>query len=199
MTEERRSTLERLTHAVKMVEGCPELVPLIPEVRTNIVFALPNAQTPDDVAAVDGRITVVNNQPKASGPVRFGASDHLARLVIELRRFDPGMRAALNFRYNERICQFVSEWTRVNGKRMGVIDRAKEPEELIGKDKMSIPWKVKELLSSTGGRVPEIAYETKGWGKEPLFILIGKEPVVLAQQLVEIARGYAHATGCIPL
>jgi hydroxymethylpyrimidine/phosphomethylpyrimidine kinase len=195
MSEERKSTLDRLSQAVKILETCPELVILIPEVRTNIVFALPAAQTPDDVAGVDGRITVVNNRPRAAGEVRFGASDHLARLVIELRRFEMAVRAAVNFRWNEGIHQFVSEWARVRGKMMGVIDRIREPEEIIGRDKMSIPWKVKELLASTGGKVPEIAYETKGWGKEPLFILIGQEPVALAQQLVEIAKGYAQSSG----
>ncbi len=188
--KEREFVLERLDLAVRKIEQCPGIVPLIPEVRTNIAFALSGAKSPEDVAAVDGRITVVNNLPKAAGPVRFGASDHLARLIIELHKYSEEIRSALNFRWNERIHQFVTEWAKVEKKQIGMIDRSKEPIELIGKDKMSVTWKVKEILSSTGGGVPEIVYETKGWGKEPLFLLIGKDPVVLAEQLVAIARGY---------
>lgn len=188
--KEHNAIIERLDLAVRKIERSPEIVPLIPEVRTNIAFALPNAKTPDDVAAVDGRITVVNNLPKAAGPVRFGASDHLARLIIELRKYHQEVRAALNFRWNETIHQFVAHWAEIQGKKIGTIDRTKEPKEIIGKDKMSVFWKAKEILLSTGGIVPEIVYETKGWGKEPMFLLIGTDPVTLADQLIIIARDH---------
>ncbi len=189
---QQRFVLQRLKQAVKQLESCPEFALLIPEVRTNIVFALPDAQTPEEVAGVDGRITVVRNMPKAAGPIRFGASDHLARLVLELRRFDPAIRSALNFRWNEQIYSFVRKLAGQKKKSIGSIDRSKEPAEIIGRDKMSVPWKVKELISSTGGKVPNIAYETRGWGKEPLFLLIGKDPLSLAKQVIEIARGYGR-------
>lgn len=189
---ERQTVLVRLGAAVDKLISCSEFAPLIPEVRSNIVFALPDAQTPDDVAAVDGRITVVADRPKAAGPVRFGASDHLARLVLELRKFNPRIRSAVNFRYNEKIMDFVSRWAVERKKSLGVIDRSKEPLELIGRDKMSVHWKVQELISSAGGKVPEIIYETRGWGKEPLFILVGEDPVPLVESLIEIARGYAR-------
>ncbi|MEO0010081.1 MAG: thiamine-phosphate synthase family protein [candidate division WOR-3 bacterium] len=187
---ETEAVIQRLTQAVQLIESCAEFVPLIPEVRTNIVFALPDASTPADVAAVDGRITVINSRPKAAGPVRFGASDHLARFVLELRRFDPGVRSAVNFRWNERIRKLVEKWAGEHGFRIGVIDRTREPEELLGRDRMSAPWKVEQVLQSTGGIVPEIVSETAGWGKEPMFILLGPEPVVVARRLVDIARIY---------
>lgn len=192
MFDERQTVLARLSAAVDKLATCPEFVGLIPEVRTNIVFALLDAQTPNDVAAVDGRITVVAGKPKAAGSVRFGASDHLARLVLELRKFNPVTRSAVNFRWNEKIMDFVSQWAVERKSSLGVIDRSKEPPELIGRDKMSVPWKVQELISSTGGKVPEIIYETRGWGKEPLFILVGEDPITLVESLIEIARGYAR-------
>lgn len=192
MIDERQTILLRLSAAVDKLLSCSEFAALIPEVRTNIVFALPDAQTPNDVAAVDGRITVVAGRPKAAGPVWFGASDHLARLVLELRRFNPAIRSAVNFRWNEKIMDFVSTWVVARKKFLGVIDRSKEPLELIGQDRMSVHWKVQELICSTGGKVPEIIYETRGWGKEPLFILVGEDPVPLVESLIEIAQGYAQ-------
>ncbi len=192
MNSSREEVRNRLSAAVALLESCPEFARLIPEVRTNIVFAPVDARTPSDIAAVDGRITVVGGKPKASGPVQFGASDHLARLVLELRRFQPAIRTALNFRWNEQILSFVATWAAQQGKRLGVIDRTKEPDTVIGKDRMSIPWKVKELLASTGGTVPELFYETRGWGKEPLFIIVGTDPVVIVKEVTALARAYAQ-------
>lgn len=189
---EKRAVLARLERAVAALESCPDFAPLIPEVRTNIAFCLPDARTPEDVAAIDGRITVVRGRPRAAGPARFGASDHLARLIIQLRTHNPRIRAALNFRWNEELLKLVSEWAQEKDLRIGVIDRAREPAELIGKEKMSIPWKVQELLSSTGGAVPEIFYETRGWGKEPLFVIVGSDPAAIVQQAIDIARRYAQ-------
>lgn len=192
MIDHREEILNRLSLAVALLELCPEFALLIPEVRTNIGFCTEDAQTPNDVAAVDGRITIVGGKPKASGPIRFGASDHLARLIINLRQYQSAVRTALNFRWNESILNYVSTWAEHHNKRIGAIDRKKEPDEVIGRDQMSISWKVKELLASTGGLVPEIFYETRGWGKEPLFILIGVDPVEIVQEVTALARGYAQ-------
>ncbi|MGQ9679039.1 MAG: thiamine-phosphate synthase family protein [bacterium] len=192
MTSNREEILSRLRSAVAILESCPEFALLIPEVRSNVAFCTAKARTLDDVAAVDGRITVVSGKPKASGPVCFGASDHLARLILTLRQHQPTIRTALNFRWNESILNYVTTWAAHHGKQMGVIDRKNEPDEVIGRDKMSIPWKVKELLAGTGGLVPEIFYETRGWGKEPLFIIIGNDPIEIVQEVTALARGYAQ-------
>ena len=72
--------LGNITCAVGMLESCPEFAALIPEVRVNLVYALPQATTPNEVAAVEGRITAVGGLPRASGMPKLGASDHMARL-----------------------------------------------------------------------------------------------------------------------
>ena len=62
----------RMIIAIDMIENCREFAPLIPEVRSNLVYSRPNPSTRNDVLAVDGRITVVQGMPKASGTPRFG-------------------------------------------------------------------------------------------------------------------------------
>ncbi len=190
MNDLKEQTLKRLKEALALLENCPEFVPFVPEVRTNIVFALPDARNPEDVAAIDGRITVVQGRPRACGAPEFGASDHLARLILELRQYAPEIRAAINFRWNEQLLAHVQHWAQIRGKKIGVIDRSCEPEELIGREKMSMPWKVKQLIARTGGAVPEIFYETRGWGKEPLFVLVGADPVNVVTEVINIARSY---------
>ena len=186
MTNEER----RLADAVAMLEGCREFSALVPEVRVNIVYAPDGASDPSRVLGVDGRITVVAGMPRASGPVRPGVSDHMARLVVETGRVDRSIRAGLNFRWSEAILAHVKGFCAAKGLALGRIDRSVEPKELIGRDKGSIPWKVKHLVEACG-RVPPVFYESRGWGKEPLFFLVGAEPGEVAARAIEIAKGLA--------
>ncbi len=185
---ERAATVAALEAAVAVLEAAPEFSRLVPEVRVNFVNALAVPRSPADVAAVDGRITVVGGRPHASGPVRFGVSDHMARLVIELNRRDAAIRAGLNFRWHESVFAIVEPYCRERGLELGVIDRTDEPRELIGRDRGSMPWKVERLVAAAGGGVPRVFYESRGWGKEPLFFTVGPEPVALAERVIEIAR-----------
>ena len=186
MTSEER----KLDEAVAMLEECREFSMLVPEVRVNIVYAPEGATDPSSVLGVDGRITVVAGMPKASGPIRAGVSDHMARLVIETRRHNPSIRAGLNFRWNETITRYVQGYCAAKGLAFGSIDRSVEPKELVGKDKGSIPWKVKHLVAACGS-VPPVFYESRGWGKEPLFFLVGPDPAGVAIRAIEIAKGLA--------
>jgi len=194
VTPEQEEVLERLGLAVRRLEACPDFSPLVPEVRTNFAYSLPLARARQDVAAVDGRITVVSGAPKASGPVRFGASDHLSRRTIAFQKHNPSIRSCLNFRWNERILEFMQGWCREQGLAIAVVDRSREPQELVGHDQGSMPWKTDELVRETDGKIPPVFYETRGWGKEPLFILTGADPLVLSDRMTDISRKFAAQT-----
>ena len=66
-TKEDSMILGNLVTAMAILEDCPDFSLLMPEVRVNLVYALPGAKTTDDVAAIDGRITVVGGLPQAAG------------------------------------------------------------------------------------------------------------------------------------
>jgi predicted fused transcriptional regulator/phosphomethylpyrimidine kinase len=85
-TAEAEVVLGNLVTAVHMLENCPEFTSLIPEVRVNLAYALPNAKITEDVAAVEGRITAVHGHPSAAGMPAWGASDHLAIAFATTRR-----------------------------------------------------------------------------------------------------------------
>jgi len=184
---EKEILLKDLTKAVKMIEGCKEFAHLMPEVRVNVVYALPNTRKPVDVAAVDGRITVVKNYLKASGDVIFGASDHMARLILEIRKYDRSIRAGINFKCDSEIIEHVKKFCKENELSFGKIERKKEPKGIIKKDKKSMPWKIKQLIKNYG-KVPTIFYESEGWGKEPLFVIVGKTPIEVVKTAIKIAR-----------
>ncbi len=178
-----------LVFAIEMLHNCPEFSALVPEVRVNIVYALPDAKTPDDVAGVDGRITVVRGLPHASGLPRWGVSDHMARIIIEAHRYDSAINAGINFKCDSKIIEIVRDYCSERGILFGWVDRTNEPEEIREKDGASMPWKVSQLFARFGA-IPRIFYEGPGWGKEPLFLVLGNDAVEVANIGVEIARRY---------
>jgi predicted fused transcriptional regulator/phosphomethylpyrimidine kinase len=194
MDDEGTLMMGKMVIAVEGIEDCRAFAALIPEVRTNLVYARENARTREDVLAVDGRITVVRGRPRAAGWVRFGASSHMARLVMELARFDPSIRAGIDFAWTPQLSRWLEGYCREKGWTFSVIDRRREPEEVREREGASMPWKVAEAVRAAGGRVPKIFYETGAIGKEPVTVLVGKDPIEVADQACEIARKY-HGAG----
>jgi hydroxymethylpyrimidine/phosphomethylpyrimidine kinase len=178
-----------LTAAVSRLQKCKEFSLLMPEVRVNVVYAMAGAKTGKDVAAIDGRITVVNGYPHASGMLQWGASDHMARLILEARKYDPSVNAGINFKCDKKIIGVVKRYAGQRKWSYGWIDRTKEPPEAADIDGMSIPWKVKYLVEQCG-RVPVVFYEGDGWGKEPLFFALGEDAESVVKTVIEIAGIY---------
>jgi hydroxymethylpyrimidine/phosphomethylpyrimidine kinase len=190
MDEEGFGMLGRMMVALGEIEACREFAGLIPEVRTNLVYARDRARSREEVLAVDGRITVVEGFPRAAGRVKFGASSHMARLVIELRKADPSVRAGINLAWTPHLSAWLEEYCRKKGWVFSVIDRHGEPGEIREAEEASMPWKVAEAVRAAGGRVPKIFYETGAIGKEPVSVLVGRDPVEVAREACEIARKY---------
>jgi len=183
---EAEAILGNMVTAVHMLENCPEFTSLIPEVRVNLAYALPEAQVPQDIAAVDGRITVVRGFPHASGMPAWGASDHLARRLLEVRKYDAEINAAINFKCNRQIIEVVQQYCSEKGLLFGWFDRSQEPDGVTEYDGASMPWKVMQL-SNKYKAMPRVFYEGPGWGKEPLFLALGRDAVEVATISIEIA------------
>jgi hydrogenase maturation factor/predicted fused transcriptional regulator/phosphomethylpyrimidine kinase len=180
----------KIYRALEILEDCTEFVELIPEVRTNLVYAKEDAETPADVLAIDGRITAVEGKPHPAGKPGFGASSHMARLIIEAMKTNPEIRAGVNFANNPEITEFLENYCEQKGWVFSVIDRSKEPDEVKEEEGASMPWKVQETISEAGGVVPDIFYETPAPGKEPVSVLVGKDPVEVVENMCAIAKAY---------
>ncbi|HOT06691.1 MAG: Bifunctional thiamine biosynthesis protein ThiDN [Methanosaeta sp. PtaB.Bin039] len=183
----------RMAIAIDMIEGCRDFAALIPEVRTNLVYGRAGAVSREDVLGIDGRITVVGGMPSAAGKVRPGASSHMARLIIEIGKSDPSVRAGIDFANDPHLAGWLEGYCRSKGWVFSCIDRSGEPDELKSAEGASMPWKVKAAIEAAGGRVPKIFYETGAVGKEPVSVLVGREPIEVARQICEIARLYRAA------
>ena len=187
-----------LSRAIAVIEQCKEFTSIIPEVRTNLVYAESDAKTPDEVIGIDGRITILNSMPYAVGKPRFGASSHMARLILELMKIDPSIRAGINFVSTPGLEQWLKRYCEKKKWKYSTIDRSKEPKNVIEKEGASMQWKIKEAIRAAHGKVPKIFNETGAVGKEDLFVLVGKNTVEVATEACEIARAYAQSQKPVP-
>nr|WP_320161725.1 thiamine-phosphate synthase family protein [uncultured Methanoregula sp.] len=180
----------KMAVALEQIERCREFAEIIPEVRSNLVFAREGARTREDVLAIDGRITVVSGMPHAAGKPKFGASSHMARLIIEYRKYDPSVRAGIDFANTPDMTRWLERYCTENGWAFSVIDRRNEPDEIKEAEGASMPWKVKEAVRAAGGKNPKVFYETGAVGKEPVSVLVGRDPLEIAGQICTIAELY---------
>ena len=186
---------DRFALALGRLTQCADFARLIPEVRSNLVYAKPGAGTPADVLAVEGRITAVGGRPHPSGPPVFGASDHMARLVVALGRLDPSMRAGINLASTPRLDAWLDGYAQQRGWVKSTIDRSREPDSLRREEEPSAPWKVGEAVRAAGGRIPKLFRETAAVGKEPLTYLVGRDPVEVVDDACALARAWTAAMG----
>lgn len=139
---------------------------LIPEVGINIAYALPHATDPSDVCGIEGRIILVNDIPKKIGCIDFGASKHVAKIVLAAMHFNREIRCAMNIRYKE---ESITEFENL-GFKVGSFDRKNEPENIS-----TMEWGTKEVISKLG-IIPDIIYDKGDIGKEPMIRILGKNP-----------------------
>lgn len=172
---ERFHVLKNVEEAVEMTENNMP-AELIPEVGCNIAMAVSSASSVQDVAAVSGRIVKLKGGAHAVGCVTFGASGHVARIVLTAMHFDSPIRAAMNIRYSEEALAACKEL----GLRVATFSRKDEPEGVS-----TMEWGVSEAIKSAE-RVPDVIYDKGDIGKEAMIRLLGRDAVEVAGRAVEI-------------
>ncbi len=174
---ERYLVLKNVAEASELVENSMS-VELIPEVGCNIAMAISNAASIHDVAAVSGRFVGFKGKTHAVGCVAFGASSHVARIVLTVTKADGTKKAAMNIRCSEDALAACNEI----GLRIASFSREDEPKGVS-----TMEWGVGEAIRSEG-IVPDVIYDKGGVGKEAMIRLLGKDAVEVAEKAVEIGR-----------
>lgn len=101
----RSELIAEVTEAVRMIEGSPEFVGIMPEVSVNIACAAEGASSPADVVAIPGRIVRVRDRARAMLPPEAGASAHMSKVLLIARSRQKGLRACINIRYDRRVAE----------------------------------------------------------------------------------------------
>ncbi|MBW1678624.1 MAG: bifunctional hydroxymethylpyrimidine kinase/phosphomethylpyrimidine kinase [Deltaproteobacteria bacterium] len=145
--------------------------PLIPEVQSNLGYAIPSAQSVDDVVAFPGRISRYKDTVFTMAPPEPGGSRHIAKIILTAMAFDPNYRSAMNIRYNREI---ISKCRKQNLK-IKRFDRRKEPDRIKKKEGASLEWGIGSVLQKSS-QIPDVIYDTGDMGKEPIIRILGKIP-----------------------
>jgi predicted fused transcriptional regulator/phosphomethylpyrimidine kinase/predicted transcriptional regulator len=95
--QEQRSLLRRLEWAVGRLD-IRKISSAMPAVGLNIASALVDAKVAEDVAAFPGKITMVDGKLRHHETPSFGASTHLANLLLQVMEIDSEKVAILNIR-----------------------------------------------------------------------------------------------------
>jgi hydroxymethylpyrimidine kinase / phosphomethylpyrimidine kinase / thiamine-phosphate diphosphorylase len=179
----RYEVIQELNRALKYLTKIPSFGSIIPETQSNFTYALPFAKGIKDVAGVDGRIVKLIHTFKPTSNVEFGVSQHVARAVIAYMRFNMYMRSAINIKLDTKLIGICKELFIVSS-----YDRLEESPKLNSKEGTTISWGISRALEKVA--TAEVIYHTGGFGKEPMILVFGENPLSVVKKIAKILKKY---------
>ncbi len=154
---ERERLRVALRRGLREIEDSAAVADLLPNVGANLVACPPEARTVADVIGVPGRIVAVKGRARVPADPEFGASGHVARVLLAARDAGSDARAATNLRYDESIVETLAETTPTV---------AFDPEDDLDRA-------VADALAATPDA--EVLYHTGADGVEPIVYVLGAD------------------------
>lgn len=179
---ERYPVLTALDRALRRLQDA-RMGDLIPEVQSNFGYALPRALNPEEVAAFPGRVIRQGDTLTSLGFPAFGASRHVARIILTVMGRFPEFRSAMNIRFSETNLKAA----RRSGFRLGGFDRREEPPRVKHREGSSLSWGVGRVLERLK-RVPDMIFDRGDVGKEPMIRVLGRNPEEVADKIISLAQ-----------
>lgn len=170
-----REVLADVRTATRTLATAPGMAEFVPNVGTNVGYALPGATDPSGVAAIPGRLHAMGGRVEVPANPEFGASRHVATVVLAATAPEPEMRGALNLVTDERLLDAARE-------------RGIEPLEFDA-DYENRGQRLRERFEDEG--VPRVVYHRGAFGIEPVTYVLGETAegaAALAAELVEAAQ-----------
>lgn len=175
------------TEAVETASGLVDRLshggvePLVPEVGMNVGIALPHAERPDEVAAVDGRLVRSEGRVVRAGPVRLGGSGHVARYLLAVREHEPSIRAAANCRFSKAVEAGMADL----GWPVYEVDRADQPADVAEREGGTMPWVAEAAYDGDGQ--PVAVFDRGAPGKEAMVRVVASTADGLGDKLLALA------------
>jgi len=180
---EEKDKLRAELKAVRKELGLlPGIGQLIPEVRMNIVTALDFADSLEDVAGFNGRISVTQDGELLFGQIDFGASTHMAKVLLTAREFDCKLKWAINIRYSRQIIDAIAR----AGFELHWFDRKDEPEEVKQKEGSTLEWGVAKVFAENKSSQPRFIADPGEVGKEPMIRILAENRKELLDKIKTI-------------
>jgi len=171
-----RDALASVRRATRLLAASRTIPEHVPNVGTNVGTALPDAADPTDVAAIPGRLIRMHGRVEVPANPEFGASEHVAELILAARTVDPSLRGALNLATSDALLQAARE-------------RGLEPLEFDAgyEDRRD---RLVEAFERAGS-VPGLCYHRGAFGIEPNAYVLGETAVEAAELAIELTDAAA--------
>lgn len=154
---------------------------LIPEVQSNLAFAIPYAESVNDVASFPGRIIRLGNSVDTLASARFGASRQIHHLVLAAMDYDSERRAAMTIHYSDTLVKRIKSL----GYNVAEFDRNRTPPDLQQEEGSTLAWGVQDVMEELEG-VPDAIFDRGAVGKVPLIRLFGNEPASIVDLIAKL-------------
>jgi predicted fused transcriptional regulator/phosphomethylpyrimidine kinase/predicted transcriptional regulator len=159
-------TLADVRRGLRMLETTSGFATLIPAVGSNLVQALPDAESIEDVAAVPGRILDVKGRATIPGEPEFGVSEHVASVLLAGRAAGCDARAALNVRYDADLLADL--------EAAGNVTVPFDPDR-------DVDAAVADALADDP--TVDVLYHEGGFGIEPILYLFGPDAPTVTERV----------------
>jgi predicted fused transcriptional regulator/phosphomethylpyrimidine kinase/predicted transcriptional regulator len=174
--------VEHVESALRSIEGSSLFVRVMPEISVNVAYSPEGAKSVEDVVAIPGRIVRVRGQARSFMRPEYGASTHLAAILLEVERKHPALRAAMNLRYDERMSKVIAK-LRLKQLTIGHEYPAGSQDKVLGA--------LRARLSAPGGAGEfEAVVDLGGEGVEPSLYLFAEDATKVVQRSLQLARAY---------
>ena len=150
----------------------------VPNVGTNVGCALPDASDATDVAAIPGRIYAVDGRVEIPANPEFGASRHVATLVLAAMAKDERLRGAVNIVTDDELLSTAR-------------DRGLDPME-FGAESDDRDRRLLDRFASRGA-VPRVTYHRGAFGIEPITYVLGETAEEAARLAVSLVKEIEEA------
>jgi len=173
---DRINVLDNLKKAFMILRKTDNIVNLIPEVFINLVMAVPNPKSIFDVAGFPGRIVKSGKEIKTLEGPKFGASTHMANILLTTMRFNNTKRACINIRYSDEILD-VCKKMKLSTVRIENRFQSKDLDEKLSKN-------IENVLEK---EVPDILYDHGDVGVEPMIYIFAPSAIEVARIVQKIS------------
>lgn len=177
LPSERENLLEELKRAAEKLERSPELLTLYPEVSINIAYAPRDASNLNDVAAFPGRLVRVGARIIPVSKPAFGASRHLASILLGSIRLGESYRCVMNL----KMVKGVEEAVRKAGLKAvstSIKNKIRSDDDVV--------FDVIEVLKKNLDA--QVVVDEGGIGLEPTVYVFGRNPLEVVERAINIAR-----------
>lgn len=181
---EKARVIEGMNRALQIFRD-ERIGALIPEVQTNIGFALRGAKYHEDVLAIPGRVIKNGDDIFTGAAPEFGGSRHVANIVLTVMRHDPELRAVMNIKYTDELLKICK---RLKFK-IACFNRGDEPKKVRVREGSSLEWGTQKAITEYGS-VPDIIYDLGGIRKEEMIRVIAEDIESLTNKILKIHRLY---------